>query len=43
MAKKCDNCGEKIEITFLGKIIGTKIGKKYYCDKCQSIKENKFE
>jgi len=39
---KCDNCGEKIETTFLGKIKGTKSGKKYYCSKCQSLKKNEL-
>jgi ribosome-binding protein aMBF1 (putative translation factor) len=32
---KCDICKEKIEETFLGKIRGTRIGKKVVCDKCQ--------
>lgn len=39
MANKCDICGEKIEETFLKKIIGIAIrvnGKdKYVCSSCQ--------
>ncbi|MFH1592465.1 MAG: hypothetical protein ABIB47_03810 [Candidatus Woesearchaeota archaeon] len=36
MAKKCELCGSKIETTFLGKFVGTKIGKKFVCNGCQS-------
>ncbi|MEK6934980.1 MAG: hypothetical protein AABW46_03825 [Nanoarchaeota archaeon] len=43
MAKKCSICGNKIETTFLGKIVGTQVGKKYYCNNCQSDKKNKFD
>ncbi len=36
---KCNNCGKKIETTFLNKIIGTYIGsgkkKKAVCNECQ--------
>ncbi|MDO8556491.1 MAG: hypothetical protein Q7R96_04955 [Nanoarchaeota archaeon] len=32
---KCDQCGNKIEETFLGKIRGTYIGKKTICPLCQ--------
>ena len=39
---KCDNCGKKIELTFMNKIVGTYYtkGKKRYpvCNDCQ----NKF-
>ena len=38
---KCGICGEKIETTFLGKIIGTEVKNKFVCSKCQSTyKEN---
>jgi len=38
---KCEICKEKIEATFLGKIRGTVIKKKYVCSGCQSkLKEN---
>jgi len=32
---KCSICGNKIETTFLGKIIGTYVGKKAVCPECQ--------
>lgn len=39
MAKKCDVCSQKIQTTFLGKIIGTTVNKngklKYVCRDCQ--------
>ena len=35
MADKCKICGEKIEVTFLGKIKGTYIKKKAVCQDCQ--------
>jgi len=40
MANKCDICGNKIKTTFLSKLIGTKIGKKYVCSDCQSKYKN---
>ena len=40
MANKCNICGSKIETTFLGKIIGTRIGKKYVCSDCQKKHKN---
>lgn len=45
---KCSICNEKIEETFLGKIIGTYVKKKPVCDKCQKkieidLKKNKIE
>jgi len=43
MAKKCDLCGEKIETTFLGKILGTKIRNKYVCSVCQRKHSNELE
>jgi hypothetical protein len=41
---KCSICNEKIEETFLGKIIGTYVKKKPVCDKCQKkyISEKKL-
>ncbi len=42
MAIKCDICGDKIQTTFLGKVIGTKIGKKHVCNICQSKYKNNF-
>ena len=36
MALKCSICNEKIEETFLGKIMGTFVRKKPVCSKCQS-------
>ena len=42
MVKKCDLCGEKIETTFLGKLIGTKIKDKYVCSTCQRKYKNDF-
>ena len=35
MAEKCKICGNKIEVTFLGKIKGTYIKKKAVCQDCQ--------
>ncbi|MBW2989169.1 hypothetical protein KY358_02515 [Candidatus Woesearchaeota archaeon] len=32
---KCSICGKKIEKTFLGKIMGTYMGKKPVCSECQ--------
>lgn len=32
---KCEGCGRKIEETFLGKIKGTYIKGKPYCNECQ--------
>jgi hypothetical protein len=32
---KCSICNEKIEETFLGKMMGTYIGKKPVCKNCQ--------
>ena len=36
MAEKCKICGEKIDVTFLGKIKGTYIKKKPVCSDCQT-------
>jgi len=33
---KCNLCGNKIETTFLGKLLGTKVGDRYLCSNCQS-------
>jgi len=35
MADKCAICKNKIEVTFLGKIMGTYIKKKIVCSTCQ--------
>jgi len=35
MAEKCSICKEKIETTFLDKILGTYIKKKPVCSDCQ--------
>ncbi len=35
MSNKCSICKEKIEITFLEKINGTKMGKDFVCSNCQ--------
>ncbi len=43
MAKKCDICGEKIQTTFLNKLIGTQMGKKFICDNCQGKYKNDFK
>lgn len=40
MVDKCDICGTKIETTFLGKIRGTIVSKKYVCYKCQGKYKN---
>lgn len=32
---KCSICNEKIETTFLGKLIGTYVNKKTVCNNCQ--------
>lgn len=40
---KCALCGNKIETTFLGKIIGTHIGKKTVCNECQKKHKTKEE
>ena len=40
---KCDICKEKIEETFLNKIKGTRIGKKFVCDSCQKKYKSKEE
>ena len=44
---KCENCNEKVEETFLGKINGTytRQGKKLkaYCNSCQRKLKNKLE
>jgi len=40
MAIKCDICGNKIETIFLGKIRGTKVGKKHVCSICQGKYKN---
>ena len=43
MAKKCDMCGNKIEVTFLGKIRGTEIKKRFVCSTCQSKYGNELK
>ncbi|MBW2975516.1 hypothetical protein KY366_07385 [Candidatus Woesearchaeota archaeon] len=40
---KCSICGKKIETTFLGKIMGTYIGKKPVCSECQRKNKSKEE
>ena len=39
---KCDICKAKIRETFLGKILGTRVGKKVVCFECQSKYKNKL-
>jgi transposase len=43
MAKKCSLCGTKIENTFLEKIKGTQIGKKFVCSECQKKHKDKVK
>jgi hypothetical protein len=42
---KCDNCGKKIEVTFMNKIIGTYYTKgkkkKVVCPQCQKLPDIK--
>ena len=40
---KCAICSKKIETTFLGKILGTYIGKKPVCPDCQKKHTTKEE
>ena len=40
---KCAICNNKIEQTFLGKILGTYIGKKPVCPECQKKHTTKEE
>jgi len=40
---KCNLCGNKIETTFLEKLVGTKVRNKFVCRKCQSKYGNNLE
>jgi len=44
---KCDICGQKVQTTFLGKLVGTVVcvsgKKKYVCQTCQKTHENPKE
>ncbi len=40
---KCSICGNKVETTFLGKILGTYVGKKPVCSDCQKKHTTKEE
>ncbi|MEA3379121.1 MAG: hypothetical protein U9Q69_05820 [Nanoarchaeota archaeon] len=40
---KCKICGKKIEKIFLGKIMGTQIGKDYVCSLCQKKYKDKIK
>jgi transposase-like protein len=43
MSTKCNICKNKIETTFLGKLVGTQVGKKYVCNNCQKKYKDKIK